>query len=636
MRHKDLRFNGYRAPRRQQEKPLPHLQLQQSLEVGYSSSDAVFLVHDEDRGIYIWGETQIDGDNLCISVQHEKTGQRLPPAEHFSDESDQKWQLVGHDMSPSGRYLALSYCILSFESNIASHSPGLTVIWQINENMSFERRMNCESWARVVFSNRSKTRLDESRSRAIMFKDDHQCLIPSGMVDLRTGNRRPLSDEILGWVHSAPGIFYSCNGQYLFASSFYTDDWSENEAVQARRVDPFEPSHFVDFRWEDKRRQLADVSPTSPYLVLGRPDDINKLILRETVLYLYDTKSNETIELCLPEPLDYGTGKFHFTRQETRLIAFLFGRFSTNMNVLIWDCLTTAPRLTSHASRCPKFWIWPEQIHLHKAATSAVMVAETRSIQRIELGDEIKFLDAKNSIDDYPHRLSTISRDCSHWALVSYGQNGGKVQIMDLVSPGAPARHFDLEWSHSDISRVLSQGIDLPAALSPDLRVLIINAEVFDIAISEGNEPSERLTRTPFTMETLPPLLEPHRHQITVCGLGCQISPCNSFVLYVGKGDQWGNRSRYSSAIFLYRINVEKRTSARVELNLPEELVSLYASFHPSLPLTAISYASPTVAELEDIRHRPPLLQLAIFNLKSLETTALEVPKGQHIEAMAK
>ena len=207
---------------------------------------------------------------------------------------------------------------------------------------------------------------------------------------------------------------------------------------------------------------------------------------------------------------------------------------------------------------------------------------------------------------------------------------------MELMSPYKPTRHLDLEWSHSDIPRVLSQGINLPIALSPDLRVLMINAEVFDIAISEGNDPFEGLTRTPFTMEALPSLLKPYRHRFPDWfSLDCRISPCNSFVLYVAEGDQWGNRSRYSSAIFLYSINIEKRTSARVELNLPEKLVSLYASFHPSLPLIAISYASPTVAELENIQHRPPLLQLAILDLKSLETTVLEVPKGQHIEAIA-
>ena len=496
LRDKDIRFNGYRAPRRPQKKPLPHLQLQQSLEVGYSSSD-VFLVHDEDRGIYIWGEAQIKHNSICISVQHEKTGQRLPPAKYFSDESDQKWQLVDHDMSPSGTYLALNYCIPSLESNGASDFPGLTVIWQINENMSFERRMNSESWARVVFSHRSKTRLFCFGSRTVMFKDDSQCLIPSGMVDLRAGSRRPLSDSILGWVDSASGMFFSCNGQYLFASSFYSNDWSEDEAVQARRVDPFEPNHFVDFRWEDKKRRLADVSPTSRYLVLGTPNDFNTLRPKETLLYLYDTKSNDTIELRLPEPLDYRNGKFHFTRHETRLIAFLFGQFSKCMNVLIWDFLATAPRLTSHASLCLHSPIWPQQIHIHKAATSAIVVTKTRSIQRIELGDEIKLLDTNNLIDDYPHRLSAISRDCSQWALVSYGQKGGMVQIMDLMSPYKPARHLDLEWSHSDIPTVLLQGTGVPIALSPDLRVLIINAEVFDIAISEGNDPSERLTRTP-------------------------------------------------------------------------------------------------------------------------------------------
>ena len=377
---------------------------------------------------------------------------------------------------------------------------------------------------------------------------------------------------------------------------------------------------------------MTDVSPSGRYLVLTALRQGPSL--DEKSLSIYDTISNKTIELALPEPLEYWDASFHFSWQESRLIAFCFGCFSTTMNVLIWDNLSTVPGLTSHASLCLNSPIGRQQIHVHKAATSAVIVTKARSIQRIELGDEIKFLDTNNLIDDYPHRLSTISRDCSHWALVSYGQKGGKVQIMDLLSPDAPARHFDLEWSHSDISEVLSQGNDLPIALSPDLHVLVINAEVFDITITEGNDSSKRSTLTPFTMEGLPPLLEPHRHQNASWGLHSQISPCNSFVLYVNEGDQWAHR-RYNSAIFLYRINIETRTSARLELNLPEKLVSLHACFHPSLPLIAISYASPTVAELEDNLRTPPSLQLAIFDLESLETTVLEVPKGQHMEAIA-
>lgn len=639
LRDKDLRFNGYQPARRPQEKPLPHLQLQQSLEVGYSSSDTVFLIHIESQGIYIWGDCQSDGDKLCIFVQHEKTGQRLPPVEHFSDELEQKWQLVNHDISPSGRYLALFYYMASFQSTTASDPRVLTVVWQLRENMSFERRMNCKSWARVVFSHASTEWLWYN-SKAVMFKDDRHCYTPWGVVDLLTGSRRSFPDSFLRLVGSVVRAYLSCSGQWLLAFLPSTDDWSDDETIQARRIDPFEPSHFLDFAWEDKRRHLADVSPSGRYLVLGTLRQGLSLFgsgtnNEEKNLSIYDTSSNKTIELALPEPVEYWNAKFHFSRQETRLIAFLFGRTSTNMDVLIWDSLAVAPRLTSHASLCLSSSIGPQQIHVHRAATSAVMVTKARSLQRIELSDEIKFLDTNNLIDDYPHRLSTISRDCSHWVLVTYGQKGGKVQIMDLMSPDAPARHFDLDWSHSDIPRALSQGTDLPIALSPDLHILIINAEVFDITPTEGNDPSERLTRTPFTMEGLPPLLEPHRHQITSWGLECQISPCNSFVLYVNNEDQWGNRSRYSSAILLYHINIETRTSARLKLDLPEELVSLYASFHPSLPLIAVSYASPTVAELEDIQQRPPSLRLGIFDLKSLETTVLEVPKGLQIEAIA-
>ena len=81
LRKQDLRLIGYRAPRPHQEKPPPHLQLQQSLQSGSSNPPPVFLVHDEVKNIYIWGEYDIKSDNHFICVQHDKTGQRLPPAQ---------------------------------------------------------------------------------------------------------------------------------------------------------------------------------------------------------------------------------------------------------------------------------------------------------------------------------------------------------------------------------------------------------------------------------------------------------------------------------------------------------------------------------------------------------------------------
>ena len=261
----------------------------------------------------------------------------------------------------------------------------------------------------------------------------------------------------------------------------------------------------------------------------------------EKAICLYDTTFNKTLELLLPEPLAYVESKFHFSRNETRLTCFLFDK-SWGLAVVIWDCLRPSPRLTNIGSLGLDWTIGPAGILVHKVATSAVIVTGTRSIQRVEFGDEIKFLDAEGCINEYPHSVSTISRDGSHLALVIYSRKGGKVQITDLTSPDAPDRHFMVQWSQSDIPETLTQGYYLPIGISSDLCVLIVNAEVFDLTTNTTNDkyPREKPNLTPSVMEAAPALLRPHRHRIEPWYLRCLISPCNSYVIYVCQGDQWG------------------------------------------------------------------------------------------------
>ena len=633
LREKDLHLNGYQAPGPQHGKPPPHLQLQQKLQSRSSDSHSIFLVHDEVRNIYIWGETEIEGDGYCIYVQHGSTGQRLPPAEDLSVRPGRRWwRLIDHALSPNGWYIVLFYGPRTSEFLESSHIYGLTVAWQINETINFKRRMNCEPWAKVVFSHRSDFAPFEDCSRAIMFKDDNCCITPIGTLDLLTGSRLPLPDNVTSWIGMAGGLFFSCNGQYLFASNIYQP--SDNSISRARRAHLVEPSHAVDFCWEDKRRCLVDVSPSGQYLVLEVLQLFPETETEDSTLYLHDTNLNVTLELPLPKSLNYWESKFDFSRDETRLTAFLVGR-DASLTVTIWGCLSPEPRLTSHARLYLDSSVRLQGIYVHKAANSAIIVTRTRSMQRIGFGDSIELLDRSKFIDDHPHRLSTISRDSSHWALVRYGKKSGKVQITDLASPDASARHFDIEWSNSDITEILAQGTSLPVGVSPDLRVLIVNAEVFDLTrTTNGKDLSESLTLTPFTMEAAPALLKLHQYQFEAWGLECQISSCNSYILYTSQGDQWGSRSRYSSAIYLFRIDLQTRTSARLELALPDNLISLHASFHPSLPLMAISYASPTETELTNIQEKPPSLRLAICDLTSLEMTVLETPKGQTTEIM--
>lgn len=636
---KVLNLKEHRDPRPTQDKPQPHLQLQQNLHVSSLYPVPVFLVHDEGQNIYIWGKTQTVGNSCWIAVQHDGTGQSLPPATGLIEGSDQTWWVNDCVISPNGMYLALYYHAIQSPSKLSVEPCYLTLVWQIDENISFRRRMNCEPWARVIFSHAFNSEMVWNESRAIMFSDDHRSITPSGMLDLSAGNRKPLPDDILGGVTVYGGLFYSCSGRYLFATECYTHDSPEERHVLARRFDTFEPSLSVDFSLalRDNRRRVLDVSPTGLYLVLAKSQSDTQP--KDDIIYLYNTSSNETTELRLPEPLEIWQDKFHFSHHDTRLITFLQRVFG-GLRVMIWDCLATQPRLRSFANLAQASLLGRHQIYVHKAATSAVLVKSTNFIQRIELGDEIKSPDEKKVIDDYPRRLSNISRDGMHWVLVSYGRNGGKVQNIDIMSPNAPAHRFDLDWSQSDLPSVLTQGPCVPKSLSPDLRVLIINSEVFDITINESNGASESSTLTPFTIEGLPLLLEPHRHRFPHWGLECKISPCNSYVIYVGEGDQWCRKSRYLSAVFLYRIDLQKRTSVRLECNLPEGSDTFDASFHPSLPLLTIRYALPTSTELKEneldnLFTVPPVMRLAIFDIETLEMTSLEIPNGQHRDALA-
>ncbi len=621
LREADMHLDKYQSPRQLQDKKPSHLQLQQiRLDGINSTNERIFLVHDERRDVYIWGFASTRANSQHLFAQHSQTGQRLPPVVDYSGDPDQYYALISHEMGPDGRHLALVYHTESFKLNEQSENRQVTVIWRIDENLSFKKRMNCEPWARVVFSHVSDTGLFTGQSRAVTFMNDRSCVTPSGMLDLRTGRRQPLPECLLHEVVSptaAIKAFFSCNGQQLFISELVSTGPSEQDRTcAATKIAPFEPSLSVKYSWEDGERRMVDVSPSGRYLVLGPVFGTDTNNPGDNALYVYDTDSSETIELPFRERLYFRDQKFQFSRHETRLIAFLRGRGAgaEMLFVNIWDCLATTPRLTSHIKFYVGYASTSQMIHIHKAGTSAVVVSSTKSIQRIELSDEIKSPDAFDVTEKYPCEISSTSSDGSHVAFVKYGGEGGQIQVMDLTSPQAPARRLKLERPQSVISRHLSPGSRMPGALSPDLGVLVVDAEVFDMTMDiEG-------ALIPFTIEGLPALFEPYRS--APWRLQCHVSPCKSYVVYMGTDDQWGGSS-FPASILLFRIDLRSRASTRIELDIPQKLVSPSATFHPSLPLMTLSYASPSPAELEVIRDQAPPLNLAIVDLRSSEITSL-------------
>lgn len=515
-READIHLDKYHSPRPLQDKKPSHLQLQPiHRDKPGILDERIFLVDDERRNVYIWGYTTIQANIQRLFVQHSQTGQRLPPSVDFSGDSDRNCKLISYEMSADGRHLALLYITRPslFALNAPLDNREVTVIWRIEENVSFKRRMNCEPWASVVSSHKSKTGL-----RAVSSMNDRFCITPSGMLDVFTSIIQPLPERLSYQLVSPTEKFFRCNGHHLF---LYKLDLSD-PARTVTRVDPFEPILSVKYSWVDEERVMVDVSPTGRYLVL-----FSRISPKIGALYLYDTDSNETIQLDCSEPPDYRKSKFHFSRNETRLVTFLAGQSSFGVlfvNVLIWDCLGTIPTLTEDTRFLVDSSLMSEEIYIDKDGSSGVFVTGAKSLQRKELGDETKSLDFTDVTDEYPNRRSTTSRDGSHWALLSYGPKDGQLQIIDLTSFHAPTRFLKLEWSQSDIPTLLTLGVSSPRPLSSDFSVLVINAQVFVLATAEGDVPL-----VSFTIEGLPALLDAHARPSAVWR--CHISSCNRYVI---------------------------------------------------------------------------------------------------------
>ena len=608
-------IDGYQNPQPPQITPLPQYQLGQNVLGSTFAYDEIFFIHDEVRNVYFWGATWIKLGHQSLYAQHALTGQRLAPSVDLSADADYEGYLVSYAMSPDGKFIALVYdkrLIRPKNEDFPDDKGQLTVIWQIEERLIFTRRMHSEPWARIVFNRYSNNDLFSSDGRYVVFSDDGHCFSPSGDIDLTSGSVRPLREGLDPSAEDPTchvnGSFFSSNGKDLFISEFGQAD------CQARRISLFEYTPPIKYSWPETKQRVIDVSPNGRYLVLF------EIANRPHSIYLYDTGMKETIELSCPECYVDSSAKYHFSKDETKLVAFLpcvVGGIAI-MNVVIWDQIPTKQELRSHAKLKMDSLIRTRHVFVHEDEKSALLVTGSRLIQRVELGDDISFPEASGVNDDYPRSFSSVSADGRKWALVSYGQHKGQMQLVDLDS-GTVFRRLELEWTPCD-PELLTFG------LSPDLNMLVIDAQVFDL----GQD--DRIASIPFTIAGLPELLECRRHKEGIlpshwCLLfECSISPCNSYVLFVSEGSIH-ELDLYPTELHLFRIDLMSKSSTKLHVPLPENLVSASANFHPSLPLMSISYAAASKAELEALEQEPPQLNLAILEIGSSEAQPVEIPE---------
>lgn len=614
-----LRIDGYNSPRSCRPEPLAQDRLQQDVQGRHTFPTPIFFIHDERRRLYFWGQRDINLDNARIFVQNATTGQRLPPAAKPDGEADWEGYVSCYGISPSGEHIVVVYVTWSKNAGLRGRGQrSLTLIWQINEDLRFRRRMHSEPWARVIFSHQCENELFSFRTTRVVFLDGGYCLTPSGQVHLASGSRQPLPDRLL---HSSVSTertvldsFYSQDGKYLFIS---TQDLN-NGIYRALRATPFAETSGHLYSWKESSRRLADVSPSGRFLVLSTDLHWDPKTSGDEFLYLYDVDTNETNQLPFVQRLGYWEAKYQFARDETELIAFVpcqsYG--IATMNVFVWTDLKSDPLLRSYGQLKVEDTILPQQIHVNEDKISALMVLKNKVVQRVEFRTQVTFPDAPDVNNDFPRFISRVSKDGIRWAMLRYGRNNGQVQMTNVSAAIGPIHRLDLEWFPCEEPHFPV------ASLSPDLSVLVVDAQVFSIT-----ERPHGLTSASFTIQGLQELLVRHRTGPYIrVRILCLISPCNSYVVFISQGDPDVGEA-FPSTIYAFRIDLASRSSTRLDLHLPKDLIFLSASFHPSQHLMLLTYASssePSVKLLKAV----PQLQISIVELGSLQMKPIVLPEG--------
>ena len=609
-------IDGYNPPRSCRPGPRADRRLQQDVQGRRTFDTNMFFIHDERRKIYFWGHYRIDLNNVRLFVQNAITGQRLPPAVKLDGEAGREGFLSSYGLDPSGEYIIVVYQT-SVKNAKFSDGRILTLIWQINEELRFTKRLRSEPWARIGFSHESQIGPLETTSNSVVFLDDGYCLTPSGEIHLASSSRRPLFNHLSNHLDSASpdilGSFFSQNGKYLFISEML-----DGNRCRATRVALFTETSKYICSWKDSSRRLADVSPSGRFLVLSPNFDTIWTGRRDEFLYLYDVSTSETVLLPFIGRLDYFEAKYHFMKNEMELIVFIgcWIHGVCTMNVLVWSDLQSHPVLRSYGQLKVGF-IEPHQIHVNHDESSALMVSGDMVVHRVDFRTQVTFPDSSDLNDDYPCTISQVSKDGASWALLRFGQNKAQLQITDVSAARGPIYRLDLELSPCDKPHLLV------ARFSPNLRVLVVDAQVFSIV-----EGMNGLTATSFTIQGLPELLLHYRTRLTHgYRLRCLISPCNSYLLFISPGNPRA-REGATSTLSAFRVDLVSRWSAKLDLRLPKDLTFISAEFHPSKQLMLVTYSSFSAPEVLIFKEAPPP-QVTIVELESLEMKPIVLPKSK-------
>lgn len=607
-REKCLRFSNDRIPRPAR-KNIPPFRL---LQMPFKDLDLALFIYEPNRDIYISSPYC----QLNLFAQSASSGKRLPPLRdpEFHDDGN----LLSYAISGNGNHLGVVFARLREREQVS------IAIWEIEANPDFTRRMHARPWARIVHRS---TIEEESIARiwcgcwfgidmpCIAFDRDGVFTTPNGLVRTVQGVSsfspdnplRRLSEMIHIQLSDIRCSFYSQDGKFLFilSSEKITKYSLPDLRVQFERTLSF------------GRREVRVASPSGRYFTFRNLSKNGPLLLVDTIL-------DKNVVLPHPANSEY-EGRdyvFRFSVDETEVIS-CHRIEESGFPAAVVCCYAGLPsdvRLRTSL----KYFCDPMELSVGFSVSddhrTARLITTSAEILRIQLGNEIHFLDAPDMPNEYPNKSVFLSRDGSRWASVYHGNAKAQVNIYTTLNPSELPQCFQLQRSSS-----LGKSGPRFITMSMDLSILVMDADIYSLRDSKiGGLPMIhqclKLQTEPAVQGSTWKLLPPQ----------CSVDYSNSFVVYHmrNRGDATG--ANHPDGFALFRISIDDASSLQLQPSLPEDMCGISSQFHPSIPLLVLGFG--LISEVDALSSRDAMsydyripFHVVIINLQSMSKRVVEL-----------
>lgn len=567
-----------------------------------------FFIYESNRDIYLSGLQK----QPTLFAQSASSGKRLLP---LSDpEARDLYHLLSYEISGDGNHLGVVYISDSEGQRLS------IAIWEIEATLDFTKRTQAHPWARIVHRSTfvGENTVPRWFKPCIVFDWDGVCITPNGLVRTAQGANSfipgnpllRLSEEMNVQYSDIRRAFYSQNGKFLFilSSGKITKYSLHDLGVQ------------FELSLSDGNRNVQMASPSGRYLIFFTPSENSFFLFIDTIL-------DKTVFLprwAGPEQELLGY-EFRFSVDEREVVACYQIKESGFLAVVV-HCYVGLPsdvRLrTSGKCVCDPVKV-SVGFSLSDDQRTARLVTQSREIVRIKLGNEIEFLDAPDTSNEYPIKSVFLSRDGSRWASVDYGKGKARLQTYTMLNPSETPQGFELQ-------RESSLGNDRSGfiRMSLDLSILVVDGDVYSLRDS-------KMGGLPMTQQTLklPRELKARQSPWNDRPPQCSVDSSNSFVVYHTQNRDYETGANSPDIFALFRINIDDSSSSQLQPSLPEGMFGISSQFHPSAPLLILGFG--LISEASAILSRDDVsdddqtpLHVVMINTETMSTHTVEVEQS--------